>query len=236
MSRQIRFYASHLLPPLVIAAAIVALDHTGIDRHVSNWFFDARTGEFPLRYNGFLEVVLHQWTKYLVTLAAVVAFAGYLISFLSPQLRRARSLLLFVALALSLAPLTVATLKLFSMQHCPWSIAEFGGYVPYVGLFDSYPAGTAKGRCFPAGHASIGFCLFAFYFVGRAMNSESLARAGFALGLVAGLGLGWVRIVQGAHFATHVLWSGVVCWTVVAALYGLIIERQGDAGRIPSMA
>lgn len=221
-----RFYAGHLLPLIAVAGAIVALEHAGMDALVSGWYFDTPSAMFPWRYNGFLEVVMHHWTKYLVILIAMAAFAGYVISFLSPQLPRARPLFLFVALALTLAPLTIAALKLFSMRHCPWDIAGFGGFVPYVRWFDAYPAGVAPGRCFPAGHASTGFCLLAFYFVGRGLRSPALARAGFLSGLAAGLGLGWVRIMQGAHFASHVLWSGVICWIVIVVLYGMLIERR----------
>jgi membrane-associated PAP2 superfamily phosphatase len=223
---QTRFFARHLLPVIVVAGVILALGRTGMDPLVSHWFFDTKTSGFPLRYNGFVEVALHHGAKYLVVLVAVAAIAGYLISFLSPPLKPARNLYLFTALSLTLAPLTVAILKFFSMRHCPWDVAGFGGFVPYIGLLDTYPAGIAAGRCFPAGHASTGFCLFAFYFVGRALGRPPLAYAGFALGLVAGLGLGLVRIMQGAHFATHVLWSGVVCWIVIVVLYGLIIESR----------
>lgn len=232
-----RFYATYLLPVILVAGVIIALDHAGIDRLVSGWFFDTQSGIFPWRYNGFLEAVMHHWTKYLVVLAAVAAFAGYLISFLTPQLTPLRALFLFVALALTLAPLAIATLKFFSMRHCPWDIAGFGGFVPYTGLFDAYPGHIAPGHCFPAGHASTGFCLFAFHFLGRALGIPLLARAGFALGLAAGLGLGLVRIMQGAHFVSHVLWSGVVCWIVIVVLYGLMLEpRRTDYGLKPAGA
>ena len=228
---RLNFYLIYLLPLTLIAGVIVALDHAGVDPLATGWFYDAPTSGFPWRYNSFLDVVMHHWTKYLVILVAVAAFAGYLISFLAPQLQPSRTLFLFVALALTLAPLAVATMKFFSLRHCPWDIAGFGGFVPYAGLLDAYPAGVAPGRCFPAGHAATGFCLFAFHFAGRALGNPRLMYAGFALGLIAGLGLGLVRIAQGAHFVSHVLWSGVVCWVVIVVLYGFIIESSRQADR-----
>ena len=42
-------------------------------------------------------------------------------------------------------------------------------------------------------------------------------------GLIAGLALGFGRMAQGAHFLSHVLWSGIVCWFVLLALYALIL-------------
>ena len=233
MKQRLPFFVRHLLPLIPLAGILFALDHAGIDPLVTGWFFDAQSGGFPWRYNGFVEVVLHHGAKNLVVLVAVAAIAGYLISFLAPpsqpSLQPSRPLYLFVALALSLAPLTVTAMKNFSMLHCPWDVVGFGGFAPYVGLWETYPAGIAAGHCFPAGHASTGFCLLAFYFVGRALGNPRLAYAGLALGLFAGLGLGLVRIMQGAHFASHVLWSGVVCWAVVVVLYGLIIEPRHEA-------
>jgi len=224
-----RYFVRHLLPVIAVAGVILALDSAGIDPLVSRWFYDPRINGFPLRYNGFVEVALHHGAKYLVVLVAVAAYAAYLISYLSESLRPRRALCLFIALSLTLAPLAIATMKFFSMRHCPWDVAGFGGYVPYAGLLETYPFNAAPGRCFPAGHASTGFCLFAFYFAGIALKSPAWTRAGFALGLATGLGLGLVRIMQGAHFATHVLWSGVVCWVVIVVLYGLMIESRSRA-------
>lgn len=216
------------LPLAVVTVLILAADHAGIDPPVTRWFYDAQSGGFPLRYDGFVEVVLHHGAKYVVLLVAVAAYAGFAISYLSPQLQPQRRQFLFVALALTLAPLAVASLKLISMRHCPWDVAGFGGYVPYVGLLDTYPTGVAPGHCFPAGHASTGFCLFAFHFLGRMRGHALLAGGGFALGLVAGFGLGLVRVMQGAHFATHVLWSGVMCWVVIALLYFAFFAPRAD--------
>jgi len=219
----VRFYAAYLLPALAVAGVLLLLEKTPFDERVSGWFFDARSHEFPLRYNGFLEIVMHHWTKYLVALVGVAAAAGFAITFIVPQLKPARPLFLFMTLALALAPLTVAIFKLFSVRHCPWNLDIYGGFAPHVSLFDAYPNNVEPGRCFPAGHASTGFCLFAFHFLGRTLGHTLLARAGFALGLFAGLGLGLVRIVQGAHFLSHVLWSGVVCWVVIVMLYAKIV-------------
>ena len=43
------------------------------------------------------------------------------------------------------------------------------------------------------------------------------------VGFAAGLLLGMARVVQGAHFLSHNLWSGLVCWLVILALYLAII-------------
>jgi lipid A ethanolaminephosphotransferase len=69
----------------------------------------------------------------------------------------------------------------------------------------------------------------AFYFAGVASARENLAHAGLIVGVGAGLGLGFARMAQGAHFLSHVLWSGIVCWLVLAALH-VALFRTGVRG------
>lgn len=240
--RNTGFYARHLGALLPVIALLAALGFTDLDRTVTGWFYDPQLGEFPWRYNGFLEVVMHHGVKYAVALIAVTALALYLVSFIIESLKPLRSVLLFVALALILAPSIIALLKLASARHCPWNIVDYGGFAPYLKLLDPAPSGITPGHCFPAGHASTGFCLMAFYFVGHALGRRRLAVVGLGAGLTTGLILGFVRIMQGAHFVSHVLWSGVVCWLIITLLYGLIVRpfpiptRGKAVGAYPSRA
>ncbi len=211
-------WLAHLAAAIVAAAALLWLETTDVDRSITSWFFDPVANRFPLRHDEFLEVVLHHWAKYAVVLLGMLALGGFVLAFLIEPLRPQRRVLLFVALSLTLAPASVTTLKTVSNKHCPWDLADYGGLVPYTRLFDTTPSGIKSGHCFPAGHASTGFALMAFYFVGRARGSRRAARNGLAAGLLAGSALGLGRIAQGAHFLSHTLWSGLVCWLVILAL------------------
>ena len=209
---------AHLGAALVAAAALLWLETTDVDRSITSWFFDPVSHGFPLRHDEFLEVVLHHWAKYAVTLIGLLALAGCVLSFVIDPLRAQRRVMLFVALSLALAPAAVTALKSVSNKHCPWDLADFGGLVPYTRLLEPARPGIERGRCFPAGHASTGFALMAFYFVGRAQGSSRAARNGLAAGLLAGSALGLGRMAQGAHFLSHTLWSGLVCWLVILVL------------------
>ena len=208
---------------------MLALDATDVDRIVENRFYDPATANFPLRHDPFLEVVLHYWTKYVVASIASLAFAGFLLSFVSAVLRQHRRLLLYVGLSIALSTAAVTLLKLVSGKHSPWDLIDYGGLIPYAKLLER-AAVTKPGHCFPAGHASTGFSLLVFYFVGCVRGNPVLARSGLALGLLAGLVLGFGRMLQGAHFLTHVLWSGIVCWLVILGLY-LAFYRSGATSR-----
>src|SRR5262249_44827678 len=149
------FLWTHLWLPLAVALpTLVALETTRIDYVVSNWFFDKAAQRFPLRYNATFEILTHQWAKYVVVLIACVVISTWLISYVLPALKTRRRVLLFLSLALTLAPATVAFLKSESHRSCPYDLVEYGGNAPYIGLLQANPPGDYPGRCFPSGHAS----------------------------------------------------------------------------------
>ena len=229
-SRQSAFPRLWLALPVAVAVGLLALDRTAIDLAVTARLYDLGARSFPLRTTFLFDTVLHHWTKYVVMSIACLAWAGYLLSYAVPALRPHRRQLLFLGMGLALAPAAVAVLKLLSDRHCPWDLVQFGGFAPYLALLDSAPPGLAPGHCFPAGHATTGFSLMAFHFVGWSSAQKGLSRAGLTVGLVAGLGLGLGRVAQGAHFLSHVLWSGLVCWIVLVALHALILHDVRPLG------
>lgn len=202
------------------------MEFTGIDRTVSRWFFDTATQTFPLRHSFLLDTVLHHWAKYLVILITFVVAAMLAFTYLVPALRPQRRMLLFILLAMTLAPLTVSAMKEVTNRPCPWDLIEYGSNEPYTHLFDAREQHHAKGLCFPAGHASTGFALMAFFFAAHRERRSALARAALLTGVLAGIVLGIGRIVQGAHFVSHVLWSGLVCWLIMVGLYALLMARD----------
>ncbi len=214
-----------LLAPLALLVALLAAEMTGIDHAVSRWFYDTGTQTFPLRQNFLFDTILHHWTKYAVILTTSVIVAAFALTWLLPALRHWRQRLLFLALAMSLAPLSVTALKQLTDRPCPWDLVDFGGSAPYTHLFETREQPHARGLCFPAGHASTGFALMAFFFAAYRSRRNRLAHGLLIAGLSAGLILGFGRIAQGAHFLSHVLWSGLVCWLVMVGLYALLLAK-----------
>jgi membrane-associated PAP2 superfamily phosphatase len=82
------------------------------------------------------------------------------------------------------------------------------------------PDGGA-GHCFPAGHASSGFAFVGGFFAFR-KTDPGIARKWLLAALLAGLVLGIAQQLRGAHFMSHTLWTGFICWTLAFAI---------DAGR-----
>ncbi|MBI3901441.1 MAG: phosphatase PAP2 family protein [Nitrosomonadales bacterium] len=228
-----RFYLLHVGVPLLLALALlIGFETTDLDRMLNDLFYDPVAQQFPLRYNWFLEVIMHRWAKYLLVLVGVAAFAGFAASFLVDALRTKRRTLLYIFLVMALGPGSVSLLKDATNKHCPYDLSIYGGTVPYKRLFEPAVPDTKKGECFPGGHASGGFGLIAFYFVWRRSRPRwAIAALGF--GFVYGFILGFGRLVQGAHFLSHNLWAAVVVWFVALVLYLLILYPQEQASVVP---
>jgi membrane-associated PAP2 superfamily phosphatase len=66
-----------------------------------------------------------------------------------------------------------------------------------------------------------GFALFGLYFSLPTDRRRTALIAAWAIGLAAGV----VQVARGAHFASHVLWTAWVAWTVTLAADALIPRR-----------
>jgi len=195
---------------------------TELDLMLADHYYDAATAEFPGREDWFLEFVMHRLAKALMIALGMVSplalladrVSGY--TLLSDDRRRA---MWVVALSSVVIPVSISVSKYFSIHHCPWDLSRYGGFAPYLRIFDALPAGVSAGRCLPAGHASSALWLAsacAFWLPARPMRGLQV----FAAGLLPGLALGWAQQVRGAHFLTHTLWS---LW--IAALAILLLTR-----------
>lgn len=202
---------------------------TDIDRWLIGFYFDSTAHAFPLRDDAFLQNVMHSGLKLVVIAIGMAIFGAFLLSYLVPQMVSYRRRLLWLFLGMAGATLLVSLIKHNSALHCPWDLAEYGGYAPFHTLFESLPDNTTPGRCFPGGHASGGFALFAFYFGLRdthKMHARVLLAGGLALGAV----MGWAQMMRGAHFLSHTIWSAWLEWIFLAVLYHTIPPHRESAG------
>lgn len=212
-------------PRLLWAVALAPLlallfEATPLDRALIAAYYDASAHAFLLRDDLFLQNVMHSGAKLLVIGIAFAVFGAYLLTWLLPQWEPHRRRLLWIVAGMAGGALLVSLLKHGSALHCPWDLAEYGGYAPFHGLLDRLPDGIAAGHCFPGGHASGGFALVALYF-GLHDVRPRLARLFLAAGLIAGMAMGWGQMMRGAHFLSHNVWSGWVVWMYLAVQYAV---------------
>ena len=210
--------------PLALMTLMLLLDPTHLDFSLERLFYSPGEG-FIGRHSFWLENVLHDWAKQVLLLFAALALAGFLFSLLLARFRGWRRPLGYLVLAVSLSTSIVSPLKTLTAVQCPWSLSEFGGKESYAPLLGQRPETLSPGRCWPGGHASAGFSLLALYFLLRDRWPRS-ARAAlwFALGLGSLLSFG--RMMQGAHFLSHNVWTLLLDWTICLLCYRVLLYRD----------
>ncbi|SFB01788.1 phosphatase PAP2 family protein [Azotobacter beijerinckii] len=211
--------------PLAAMAFLLLFDPSSLDFAISRWFYAPGEGFIGRHYGSFLENFLHDRAKQAVIVVGVLAIAGFLLSLLPTVFRRWRRVLGYVVLAMGLSTSLVNPLKTLTGMHCPWSLKEFGGREVHTALLEERaPPVVRAGRCWPGGHASAGFSLLALFFALRDRRPR-LARIALwtALGLGAAFSVG--RVMQGAHFLSHNLWTLLLDWTICTLGYRLILYR-----------
>ena len=222
--------------PLLLMAGLLLFDPVALDFALARLFYEPGVG-FIGRHNFWLEDILHDRAKQLVILLAVIAIAAFLVSLLPTRVRPWRRHLGYLVLALVLSTSIVTPLKTLTAMHCPWSLSEFGGEEHFSSLLAKRAPTEKPGRCWPAGHASNGFSLLALYFALRDRHPK-MARIAlvFALGLGSLFSLG--RMMQGAHFLSHNLWTLLFDWLICLLCYRALLYRRArpDSADAPHWA
>jgi membrane-associated PAP2 superfamily phosphatase len=215
---------------LTAIALLLIFETRHLDVLISNYFYNAESKTFQLRNHPFLTQVMHHGLKSLMYVLGVasIVMGGFL-------LKKRRSLLRAKHLAVGslgviLIPALIALLKHLTNKHCPWSLDIYGGQIPYAGLFESYSSSLGAGQCFPAGHAAGGFMWFAWSLALMPIYPK-FAKILFYFAIVTGLSLGLARMMQGAHFLSHVLWTAWFAWVIslgLAVIFKLIPDIQSS--------
>lgn len=209
-----------LWPALAALAGFFLLfEFTSIDLWVQDWFYDFSAKAWLVDDKAPLpRFFFYTGPKVLIialAVAIIVLAAG-------PALWRARwsppgarRVDLWIVIAtLASAPGLIALSKATTNVFCPREIQRYGGSVPYIRVMEiCSPAErpARRGRCFPAGHASGGFALFALAGLARTRRGQLI---GASIGLVVGGGMGAYQMVKGAHYLSHTVVTILVCWII----------------------
>ncbi|RMQ95137.1 PAP2 super protein [Pseudomonas savastanoi pv. glycinea] len=247
LSARSRFYSRYLGVPLLLALiTFLAFDLTGLDRLFSNLFYDPAAGVFPIGQSRLFEQVTHKWARIIPDWTGELAIIGALLSFVWPCVERYRQTspgrfiarsrvasplkflqrhrlnFFFVIVAFALSTGLIHYLKSHTSIYCPVETTLYGGKQLHKEWFENFTLWreAGAGRCWPGGHASSAFSLFAVYFVARRyrwQHSRLLLAGVILLGLV----YGTTRVLQGWHYLSHTFWAGIFVWlsTLLVALF-----------------
>lgn len=202
-------------------------EYSGLDVWLVNLYFDSATLGFPWRRVAWFEAVMHGGIKTLLVIFLALVIVAFLISLFAPGTLKGilppfwqrRRVLGYLIVAMLAGPGLIGLLKHNTTHHCPWHLVPYGGQFPYLHLWqEPFFNRTAPGLCFPGGHASGGYALLALVplLQGRAQMLAWM----MALGL--GTVMGWSRMMQGAHFLSHNLWSAWVCGAATLLCFALL--------------
>jgi membrane-associated PAP2 superfamily phosphatase len=214
--------------PLLGAITLVLLELTSLDMDLARLAYDSASGQFIGKHSYFLEDILHDRAKQVVILLGVLSIVAFISSFIMDRLKPFRRELGCLVLSMALSTGFVTPVKAVTAVQCPWSLSEFGGKETYSELLSPRPPTDKPGRCWPGGHAATGFTLFALFFVLRDRRPR-MARAAlvFAFGLGTVFSIG--RMLQGAHFFSHNVWTAIFCWLICLGSYYAVLYRTKAA-------
>lgn len=220
-----RFLRLHLVWPVVaVLTASAVLMGGGGDQWLADHLYRLQGGHWQLKDAWLMQTLLHRGGKWFSTAAALVVMLLYFHHGRFSRDRRLRAGLLYLVFTLAVATASVSVLKSITHMDCPWDLARYGGTHPFIGLLQARPDGLGDGKCFPAGQASAGYGWLGLYFFALLWR-PAWRWTGLAVGLAAGLVLGGAQQLRGAHFASHDLWTLMVCWGVALGLYLLVHRR-----------
>jgi lipid A 4'-phosphatase len=138
-------------------------------------------------------------------------------------LDRVGAIFLIVSLAVGPGLIVNSVLKDHWGRARPSQIAEFGGSKQFTPALE--PSDQCERNCsFPAGHPALGFYFVSFALLIPAVRPR---RRVFGGAILAGTLIGLMRMAQGAHFLSDVVFSGLIVIGSSWFLYQLIVRRRG---------
>ncbi len=191
------------------ALLLIYIVWPGIDLPVSAWFYRPDSG-FWIDDLPWVQAV-HHTVPWVGRLLLVGSLAGWLLGHYArrPGLRRLTrpAAALFLSLVFGLGLLAHGVLKEHWGRARPLQVSQFGGTARFTPPWQ--PATQCQRNCsFVSGHAGTGFALITL----GALAAPRRRRYWLLTGWSAGLLLGALRIAQGGHFLSDVLFGGLLLW------------------------
>lgn len=204
--------------------AIIFLLFPQLDIMISSLFFDGHFDRYFLPYKLVYDGVRVISFVSILTLLVLLTLTFFQKFFWGLT----RKKLLFLILAVALGPgLVVNTVFKDNWGRArPVQIKEFGGKA------DHNPPLVISNACnkncsFVCGHASAGFVFAALAFLYRRREKEI-----FVASLFAGALIGFVRIAQGGHFFSDVVFSFFFTYLTVRLLYYVMFKNSAESIRL----
>jgi lipid A 4'-phosphatase len=209
------------LPWKLLALVIFSVSCAKLDITLSRLFF--KDGKFFLAELPLFTFV-HQYFPLLIGLLSLLILLIFIVTMISKKpiwgLKQRHSFYLLAVLVAGPVLLVNSILKEFWGRPRPINITEFGGQMNFV------PPWFISGQCaencsFSSGEASGAFWIFAF----ALLLPSKYKSLGLDLAFLLGCFVSFVRMAQGAHFFTDVMYSGIFVIGFSLCFYYLIFGK-----------
>ncbi len=211
--------------------AAIFLYKPQIDLHVAGMFFREKTNmisDEPVVFGFFLRenpifVFLHESVRYVTITTAVFLFAMLGLNYAKKKdfFGLTKKKIAYIILCLAIGPGLVvnAIFKDNWGRARPHQTENFGGTKEFSPPF--IMTDQCERNCsFTSGDPSVGFFFFAFAFALPDRRKQFAALA-MTLGAVYGI----TRVVQGAHFFSDVIFSGIFVYGICYLLYKVMFKK-----------
>lgn len=209
---------------------IFAISYFNLDYKVADFIYGLEGSDWALTDSWLTKHILHDVGKRFSILMGFVVLVSIGASFFVEAMKGLRRPLAYLFISTALSTLVVSSIKNSINVACPWDLVRYGGDIPYVGFFQSWPVNLPDIACFPAGHASAGYAWIALYFFfDYLFPSSKWRRSGAGVAIFMGLLFGIGQQIRGAHFLSHDLWTLMICFSVsriLAYLFFCLGSRQ----------
>lgn len=207
-----------LIPLLLLI--LIAPFSAFLDLGIENYFYQSNGGKF---YSGGSVQTLFVWG---ILPGWLLAIAGLGLLFVKNSATKRIGLYLVLCLAIGSGLITHLALKDQWGRPRPRQIEQFDGSATFRPFYSPNFSATEPYKSFPSGHATMGFYFFSLGFVGYHLKKRWLFVIGISLALILGSLLGLGRMMQGGHFFSDVLISGLLMWLTAALLSKYLLKYE----------
>ena len=197
---------------------------TNLDLEIERCFYSPDTGWYLKKAEPWN--LLYNYGNIPGLTLGILALLAIIAGFFSRQILRYRKIAMFLVLVLVMGPgiITHSVFKENWGRPRPRQIVNFGGTKDFLPVWVKGTPGN--GKSFPSGHAAIGYYVLTPFFILRRVN-----RKWAVITLLVGVGYGSLmgigRMIQGAHFASDVLWSAGFTYLTGLSLYYAMRLNKG---------
>jgi lipid A 4'-phosphatase len=209
-------YTLYALIAAMVIAIVITFIAPQIDLMVSSFFYNKLHGFELCRHR--LVLLIYNSVPILV----VISSCALILNIIKPwYFTRVQSWYLILCLVIGPGLVVNVIFKEHSGRPRPKHIIEFGGSNTFRPLLDFN--GQCSSNCsFSCGHAAMGFYITAFAFT---QSNERKRNNILYVGILLGYIIGIARLMQGGHFFSDVICSGLIVMLINYFLSKVMLNR-----------